>query len=108
MREFASEVAVHSCWPPVDQELLAAPTPILSFNQKQAGKNATEMYAHAHKGHDTGVPLLKYLIKVCGGLRGDWGEAGGAGVWWGASGRGGSVAWRGGWGGVGVVDTSPN
>ncbi|PNW79839.1 hypothetical protein CHLRE_08g368800v5 [Chlamydomonas reinhardtii] len=28
-----------------------------------AGKNATEMYAHAHKGHDTGVPLLKYLIK---------------------------------------------
>ncbi|KAG2428874.1 hypothetical protein HYH02_014197 [Chlamydomonas schloesseri] len=28
-----------------------------------AGKNATEMYCHAHKGHDTGVPLLKYLIK---------------------------------------------
>ncbi|KAG2445467.1 hypothetical protein HXX76_000085 [Chlamydomonas incerta] len=27
------------------------------------GKNATEMYCHAHKGHDTGVPLLKYLIK---------------------------------------------
>ena len=21
------------------------------------------MYCHAHKGHDTGVPLLKYLIK---------------------------------------------
>ncbi|PNW79841.1 hypothetical protein CHLRE_08g368850v5 [Chlamydomonas reinhardtii] len=37
---------------------------IQMFSQEdKAGANSTEMYCHAHKGHDTGVPLLKYLIK---------------------------------------------
>ncbi|KAG2493292.1 hypothetical protein HYH03_008428 [Edaphochlamys debaryana] len=31
--------------------------------QNMPGAPLNEMYAHAHKGHDTGVPLLKYLIK---------------------------------------------
>ncbi|KAG2493291.1 hypothetical protein HYH03_008427 [Edaphochlamys debaryana] len=31
--------------------------------EDKPGVNATEMYAHSHKGHNTGVPLLKYLIK---------------------------------------------
>ncbi|PNH06192.1 hypothetical protein TSOC_007461 [Tetrabaena socialis] len=31
--------------------------------QDVADAKPVEMYCHAHKGHDTGVPLLKYLIK---------------------------------------------
>ena len=64
----------------------------------QAGANSTEMYCHAHKGHDTGVPLLKYLIKVCVG--GFWGTGGEKGRGRGGQGRGRDGPGR------GVVDTA--
>ncbi|KAG2445466.1 hypothetical protein HXX76_000084 [Chlamydomonas incerta] len=45
------------------QAIMSVNTVQMFAQEDKADATATEMYCHAHKGHDTGVPLLKYLIK---------------------------------------------
>ncbi|KAG2428875.1 hypothetical protein HYH02_014198 [Chlamydomonas schloesseri] len=45
------------------QAIMSVNTVQMFAQEDKADTVATEMYCHAHKGHDTGVPLLKYLIK---------------------------------------------